>query len=106
MLAITANIQGTSLDTKYQELGHESLSDKSCYKGLAYFCKGINNLSSTYLTVCVSNHSAPSLYNIRMLYENKLSTISCGTKSFKSPFERRCISESDKLDPIKNKLGS
>ena len=96
-LAITGAIRGTSKEKLYQELGLESLKDRSWLRRMSYLYKIFSTKLPPYLYELIPplqrSHRYPSCFQ----------TFRCRTTFFQNSFLPFAITESNKLDSdIKN----
>ena len=99
-LAITGAIRGTSREKLYQELGLESLKDRTCLRRLCYLHKVLSTELPTYLyelmQPIINSYRNPGCY--RTLY--------CRADLFRNFFLPFRINEWNKLDPDIRNLDS
>ena len=91
-LAITGAIRGSSKGKLYQELGFESLKDRTWLRQLCYLYKIVNTEQPAYLYDLIPPFQR-SLCNKRCIYEPFYRTV-----SFKNSFLPYAIKEWNKLD--------
>ena len=91
-LAITGAIRGTSKEKSYQELGLESLKDRSWLRRMSYLYKVISTKLPPYLYELI-----PSLQRSHR-YPGCFKTLHCRTKNFRNLFLPFTLTEWNKLD--------
>ena len=91
-IVITREIQGTSRDRLYQEIGLESLADRTWSRKIFFFRKIANGLLPSYLQSYL-NHYNDGKYQTMPACQSKMKTLPGRTKAFNSSFYPSCVKE-------------